>query len=93
MTQKFLGTYLKNMKILTKTMCITMFTTALLTILKTWKQPRSVSTDEQTKKLTYWKETEYATPKYDILAYGSFWTEGNQDAVDSGKTFTSPLPT
>ena len=53
MTQKFLGTYLKNMKILTKTMCITMFTTALLTILKTWKQPRSVSTDEQTKKLTY----------------------------------------
>ena len=43
MIQKFLGTYLKNMKILTKNMCITMFTTALLTILKTWKQPWGVS--------------------------------------------------
>ena len=74
-----------------------MFTTALLTILKTWKQPWGVSpevdrwTDKET--VTYWKETEYATPKYDILAYGSFWTEGNQDVADSGKTFTSPLPT
>ena len=48
---EILGTYLKNMKILTKKMCIPMFTTALLIILKTWKQPRGVSTDEQTKKL------------------------------------------
>ena len=46
---EILGTYLKNMKILTKKMCIPMFTTALLIILKTWKQPRGVSTDEQTK--------------------------------------------
>ena len=44
-------------------------------------------TDKET--VMYWKETEYATPKYDILAYGSFWTEGNQDAAGSGKPFTS----
>ena len=31
---EILGTYLKNMKILTKKMCIPMFTTALLTIAK-----------------------------------------------------------
>ena len=36
-----------------------MFTVALFTIAKTWKQPKYLSTDEQTKKMWYIHRMEY----------------------------------
>ena len=40
-------------------MCIPMFTAALFTIARTWKQPRHPSTDEWMKKLWYRDPMEY----------------------------------
>lgn len=38
-----------------------------------------------------WKGVEYTTPKCAILAHRLMWAEGNQDLIDSRKTFISPL--
>ena len=42
-----------------KDTCIPLFTTALFTIARTWKQPRCPSTDECIKKLWYIYTMEY----------------------------------
>ena len=47
-----LGIYPKETKI-EKDTCIPLFTEALFTTAKTWKQPRCPSTDEWIKKLWY----------------------------------------
>ena len=53
-----LGIYPEETKIETDT-CILLFIAALLTIARTWKQPRCLSTDEWTKKLWYIYTMEY----------------------------------
>ena len=45
--------------IIQKDTCIPMFTEALLTIARTWKQPKCQSTDEWIKKLWYIYTMEY----------------------------------
>ena len=45
-----LGTYPEK-TIIQKESCTTMFTAALFTIARTWKQPKSPSTDERIKKM------------------------------------------
>ena len=42
-----------------KDICIPLFTAALFTIARTWKQPRCPSTDEWIKKLWYIYTMEY----------------------------------
>ena len=53
-----LGTYPEETKI-DKNTCIPLFIAALFTITRTWKQPRSPSTDEWIKKLWYIYTMEY----------------------------------
>ena len=53
-----LGIYPEETKI-EKDTCIPLFTAALFTIAKTWKQPRCPSTDEWIKKLWYIYTMEY----------------------------------
>ena len=53
-----LGIYPEETKI-EKDTCISLFTAALFTIVRTWKQPRCPSTDEWIKKLWYIYTMEY----------------------------------
>ena len=53
-----LGIYSEETKI-EKDMCIPLFTAALFTIARTWKQPRCPLTDEWIKKLWYIYTMEY----------------------------------
>ena len=53
-----LGIYPEETKI-EKDTCIPLFIAALLTIARTWKQPRCASTDEWIKKLRYIYTMEY----------------------------------
>ena len=53
-----LGVYPEETKI-EKDTCIPLFTAALFTIARTWKQPRCPSTDEWIKKLWYMYTMEY----------------------------------
>ena len=53
-----LGVYPEETKI-EKDTCTPMFTAALFTIARTWKQPRCPSTDEWIKKLWYIYTMEY----------------------------------
>ena len=55
-----LGIYLEKTKVLTqKDTCTPMFTAALFTIAKTWKQPKCPLTDEWIKKMWYIYTMEY----------------------------------
>ena len=50
----FLGMYLKKtLTLIQKDICTPMFTAALFTLAKIWKQPKCPSTDEWIKKLLY----------------------------------------
>ena len=53
-----LGIYPEETKI-EKDTCIPLFSAALFTIARTWKQPRCASTDEWIKKLRYIYTMEY----------------------------------
>ena len=57
-----LGIYPEETKI-EKNTCIPLFTAALFTIARTWKQPRCPSTDEWIKKLWYIYTVEYSAIK------------------------------
>jgi hypothetical protein len=53
--------------------CLPMFTTALFTIAKLWKQPRCLTTDKWIKKMWYFYTMEFysATKKNEILSFPS----------------------
>ena len=54
-----------------------MFTAALFTIAKTWKQPKCPSTDDWIKKMWYIDTMEYysAIKKKDIMPFAATWME------------------
>ena len=55
-----LGIYAEEMKSeFQRDICTAMFTAALFTIAKTWKQPKCPSTDERIKKMSYIYTMEY----------------------------------
>ena len=63
--------------IIQKDTCIPMFTEALLTIARTWKQPKCQSTDEWIKKLWYIYTMEYysAIKRNEIGAFVETWMD------------------
>ena len=54
-----------------------MFTAALFTIAKTWKQPKRPSTDEWVKKMWYIYTLEYysAIKKNEIMSFSATWMD------------------
>ena len=72
-----LGIYPKNLKsVIQRDLCTPMFTAALLTIAKMWKQHKFSSTDEWIKKKWYIYTTEYysAIKKDKIMPFAT-WTD------------------
>jgi hypothetical protein len=56
--------------------CTPMFTAALFTIARLWKQPRCVTTDEWIKQVWYLYTMEfYSATKNEILSFTSKWME------------------
>ena len=59
-----------------KDTCTPMFTAALFTIAKTWKQPKCPSTDEWMKKLWYiYTMVFYSAIKNKIMPFAATWME------------------
>ena len=58
-------------------MCTPMFTAALFTVVKTWKQPKCPSTDEWIKKTWYIYKMEYypAIKKNEIMPLSVTWMD------------------
>ena len=63
--------------IIQKDICTLMFTAALFTIAKTWKQPVCPSTDEWIKKMWYMYTMEYysAIKKNKIMPFATTWMD------------------
>ena len=71
-----LGTYLEE-TIIQKESCTTMFTAALFTIARTWRQPKCPSTDEWIKKMWHIYTMEYysAIKKNEIELFVVRWMD------------------
>ena len=54
-----------------------MFTAALFTIARTWKQPKCLSTEEWIKKMWYIYTTEYysARKKKELMPFAATWMD------------------
>ena len=63
--------------IIQKDTCTPMFTAALFTIARSWKQPRCPSTDEWTKKMWYIYTMEYysAVKRKEIGSFVEMWLD------------------
>ena len=63
--------------ILEKDTCTCLFTEALLTIAKTWKQPKCPSTDDWIRRMWYIYTMEYysAIKNNDIMPFSATWME------------------
>ena len=74
--KELLGIYL-NKTLLKKDTCTCIFSAALFTIAKTWKQPKCPMTDEWIKKMWYTYTVEYysAIKKNKIMPFAATWME------------------
>ena len=72
----FLGIYPEK-TIIQKESCTTMFTAALFTIARTWKQPKCPSTDKWIKKMWYIHTMEYysAIKRDEIVPFAEMWMD------------------
>ena len=73
-----LGIYPEKTKtLIRKDTCIPMFTAALFTIAKTWKQPECPSTDERIKMVWYVYTMEYysAVKKNEVMSFAATWVD------------------
>ena len=59
-----------------------MFTTALFTIAKTWKQPKCPLTDDWIRKMWHMYIMEYysAIKKNKIMPFAATWMDGTRDS-------------
>ena len=72
-----------------------MFTEAVFTIAKTWKQPKSPSTEEQIKKMWYIYAMEYdsATKKQKTMPFVATWMDleiiilSDVNQLEKGKSY------